>query len=49
VCRATAELTLYIDGATHESLIGDKKDAAAATQAILDVVSSVSGGRPLGR
>jgi hypothetical protein len=30
-----------VDGATHESLILHEQDAAATTQAILDVVSSV--------
>jgi hypothetical protein len=30
-----------IDGATHEDLIANQEDAAATTQAILDVVASV--------
>jgi hypothetical protein len=30
-----------VDGATHEDLITDEEDAAATTQAILDVVASV--------
>jgi hypothetical protein len=30
-----------IDGATHEDLIVDQEDAAATTQAILDVVAAV--------
>jgi len=30
-----------IDGATHDSLISDEEDAAATTQAILDVVAAV--------
>jgi hypothetical protein len=30
-----------VDGASHEDLIVDEEDAAATTQAILDVVSSV--------
>jgi pimeloyl-ACP methyl ester carboxylesterase len=38
-----------IDGATHESLIGDEGDAAATTQAILDVVASVRSPRRLAR
>jgi pimeloyl-ACP methyl ester carboxylesterase len=38
-----------IDGATHASLISDEEDAAATTQAILDVVSSVRSARPLVR
>ena len=36
-----------IDGATHEALIADEADAAATTQAILDVVSSVRTHQPL--
>jgi pimeloyl-ACP methyl ester carboxylesterase len=36
-----------IDGAIHEALVADEKYAAATTQAILDVVSSVRNGRPL--
>jgi pimeloyl-ACP methyl ester carboxylesterase len=36
-----------IDGATHEGLIGDKKYAAATTQAVLDVVAAVRSGAPL--
>jgi hypothetical protein len=31
------------------AMISDEKDAAATTQAILDVVSSVRNARPLGR
>jgi hypothetical protein len=38
-----------IDGATHDSLIADEEDAAATTQAILDVVSSVRSAGPLAR
>jgi hypothetical protein len=30
-----------IAGASHEDLVGDEEDAAATTQAILDVVASV--------
>jgi pimeloyl-ACP methyl ester carboxylesterase len=30
-----------VDGATHEALVANQEDAAATTQAILDVVSSV--------
>src|SRR5919199_4181080 len=36
-----------IAGASHEALIGDKKYAAATTQAILDVVTAVRSHRPL--
>ena len=36
-----------IDGATHEDLITNQEDAAATTQAILDVVSSVRSPRRL--
>ena len=38
-----------VDGATHESLILERQDAAATTQAILDVVSSVRNREPLAR
>ncbi len=38
-----------VDGATHESLILEQQDAAATTQAILDVVSSVRSREPLAR
>ena len=38
-----------IDGATHESLIADEEHAAATTQAILDVVSSVRSELPAGQ
>ena len=36
-----------IAGATHEALVGEKQYAAAATRAILDVVSSIRSGAPL--
>ncbi|MEV7646748.1 hypothetical protein [Arthrobacter sp. NPDC089319] len=36
-----------VDGATHASLIMDQEDAAATTQAVLDVVASVRNGEPL--
>jgi hypothetical protein len=36
-----------IDGATHFALVADPEDAATTTQAILDVVASVRGARPL--
>ena len=38
-----------VDGATHQSLILEPRDAAATTQAILDVVSSVRSGERLTR
>ena len=38
---STNSLHRIIAGATHEDLIGNQEDAAATTQAILDVVSSV--------
>jgi pimeloyl-ACP methyl ester carboxylesterase len=38
---STNSVHRIVDGATHESLIADEQDAAATTQAILDVVSSV--------
>jgi hypothetical protein len=38
-----------VAGATHEDLITDEEDAAATTQAILDVVASVRSPRRLAR
>ena len=38
---STNSVHRIIDGATHEDLIANEEDAAATTQAILDVVSSV--------
>jgi pimeloyl-ACP methyl ester carboxylesterase len=38
---STNSVHRIIDGATHEDLITDEEDAAATTQAILDVVASV--------
>jgi pimeloyl-ACP methyl ester carboxylesterase len=46
---STNSVHRVIDGATHPSLILDEKDAAATTQAILDVISSVRSGGPLVR
>ena len=46
---STNSVHRVIDGATHEDLIVNEQDAAATTQAILDVVSSVrSPGRLVG-
>jgi hypothetical protein len=38
---STNSVHRIIDGAAHEDLITDEEDAAATTQAILDVVASV--------
>jgi pimeloyl-ACP methyl ester carboxylesterase len=38
---STNSVHRVIDGATHEDLVGNEEDAAATTQAILDVVASV--------
>jgi pimeloyl-ACP methyl ester carboxylesterase len=46
---STNSVHRVIAGATHTSLIFEKKDAAATTQAILDVVSSVRSAAPLAR
>ena len=46
---STNSVHRIIDGATHEDLIADEEDAAATTQAILDVVSSVRSQRRLVR
>ena len=44
---STNSVHRVINGATHPSLIVDEEDAAATTQAILDVVSSIRNARPL--
>jgi pimeloyl-ACP methyl ester carboxylesterase len=46
---STNSVHRVIAGATHASLIADEEDAAATTQAILDVVSSVRSEGPLVR
>jgi pimeloyl-ACP methyl ester carboxylesterase len=46
---STNSVHRIIDGATHEDLITNEEDAAATTQAILDVVSSVRSPRRLVR
>ena len=46
---STNSVHRIVDGATHEGLIVDEEDAAATTQAILDVVSSVRSPRRLVR
>lgn len=43
------ELLPGLGGATHNQLIMDEDDAAATSQAILDVVSSVRSAGPLVR
>ena len=46
---STDSVHRVIAEATHASLVGEQRDAAATTQAILDVVSSVRSGEPLAR
>jgi pimeloyl-ACP methyl ester carboxylesterase len=46
---STNSVHRVIAGAAHEALVADEEGAAATTQAILDVVSSVRSGGPLGR
>jgi hypothetical protein len=46
---STTSVHRIIDGATHEDLIANEDAAAATTQAILDVVSSVRSSRRLVR
>jgi pimeloyl-ACP methyl ester carboxylesterase len=46
---STNSVHRVIDGTTHEELIADEEGAAATTQAILDVVSSVRSAGPLVR
>jgi hypothetical protein len=45
---STNSVHRVVDGVTHEALIANQ-EAAATTQAILDVVASVRGGGPLVR
>jgi len=44
---STDSVHRVVDDATHDSLISDEEDAAATTQAILDVVSSIRNDEPL--
>ncbi|HKO85809.1 MAG TPA: alpha/beta hydrolase [Actinomycetota bacterium] len=46
---STNSVHRVIADATHQDLVGNEEDAAATTQAILDVVSSVRSGGPLVR
>jgi pimeloyl-ACP methyl ester carboxylesterase len=46
---STNSVHRVIAGATHASLTSEQRDAAATTQAVLDVVSSVRSARPLVR
>jgi pimeloyl-ACP methyl ester carboxylesterase len=46
---STNSVHRVIAGATHASLIAEQPDAAATTQAVLDVASSVRSGQPLAR
>jgi len=46
---STNSVHRVIDGATHQALIAEKEGAAATTQAILNVVSSVRSTAPLAR
>ncbi len=46
---STNSVHRVIDGATHSDFVLEKDDAAVTSQAILDVVSSVRRGSPLGR
>jgi hypothetical protein len=47
--RSTNSVHRVVDGAAHEDLIANEEDAAATTQAILDVVASVRSQRRLVR
>jgi pimeloyl-ACP methyl ester carboxylesterase len=44
---STNSVQRVIDGASHSELIGDEKDSAATSQAILDVVSAIRNATPL--
>jgi pimeloyl-ACP methyl ester carboxylesterase len=49
VTLSTNSAHRVIEGAVHEALVGDKEYAAATTQAILDVVSSIRTSQPLAK
>jgi hypothetical protein len=44
---STDSVHRVVAGATHAGLVGDEEYAAATSQAVLDVVSSVRSARPL--
>ena len=44
---STNSVHRVVEDASHESLVADPDGAAATTEAILDVVSSVRSGEPL--
>jgi pimeloyl-ACP methyl ester carboxylesterase len=44
---STNSVHRVIAGATHASLVGEQRDAAETTRAVLDVASSVRSGKPL--
>jgi hypothetical protein len=44
---STNSVHRVVAGASHEDLVGNEEDAAATTQAILDVVSAVRNPRHL--
>jgi hypothetical protein len=46
---STNSVHRIIDGATHQDMIANEEDAAATTQAILEVVSAVRSPRGLVR
>jgi pimeloyl-ACP methyl ester carboxylesterase len=46
---STNSVHRVIDGATHDQLVSDESDAAATTQAILDVLTSIRNDEPLVR
>ena len=46
---STNSVHRVIAGATHASLVDEQRDAAATTEAVLDVASSVRSGEPLTR
>jgi len=46
---STNSVHRVIAGATHQSLVGDEKDAATTSQAVIDVVSATRSGSPLAK
>ena len=46
---STNSVHRVIDGASHQELLGDEKDSAATSQAVLDVVAALRNSTPLSR
>ena len=46
---STNSMHRVVDGASHQELLGDEKDSAATSQAVLDVVAAIRNSTPLSR